>query len=85
VTIRTAPMPAPHGLVPWGLTACAVVAGPALLTTAQLEPALTLALASPAVGLTVFALGVSLRLGWSSARVAVPVSPPRRGPRSSLP
>jgi len=49
----------PFNVLPWGLTACAVVAGPSLLHAAQTAPALTLA--SVAIGLTALLIGLWLR------------------------
>jgi hypothetical protein len=66
------PSPLRHqpSLLPWGLTAAGVIAGPALLTVAQGAPALTLA--SVAAGLTALVIGFALWLRKDPVRVPVP-------------
>jgi hypothetical protein len=59
VTIRSTPSRQHHGLLPWVLTACGVVAGPALFGVAQSVADLTLA--SVAIGLTALVIGFALR------------------------
>ena len=63
----------PYNLLPLGLTACAVVAGPSLLHAAQTAPALTLA--SVAIGLTALLIGLTLR---QRGRHVVEALPARR-------
>lgn len=70
MTIRSALIRPPHSLLPWGLTACAVVAGPSLLGVAQASPAL--ALASMAVGLTALVIGFAIRHRKPHVRVVAP-------------
>ena len=64
----TAPIRPPHTVLAWGLTACGLVAGPALLGAAQTAPAL--ALASVAIGLTALLIGFALRQSARHATVA---------------
>jgi hypothetical protein len=59
VTIRSAPTRQHHGLLPWVLTACGVVAGPALFGVAQATADVTLA--SVAIGLTALVIAFALR------------------------
>ena len=61
-----------HWLLLWVLTACAAVAGPALLGVAQGTPDLTLA--SVAIGLSVLA-GFVLRQSRSQVRAAAAPGP----------
>jgi hypothetical protein len=70
VTIRSAPVRPHQSLLPWGLTACAVVAGPPLLGVAQASPAL--ALASVALGLTALVIGFAIRQRKPHVRVVAP-------------
>jgi hypothetical protein len=59
----------PFNMLPLGLTACAVIAGPSLLHAAQTAPALTLA--SVAIALTALLIGLALRRPHHAV-VAVP-------------
>jgi len=59
VTIRSAPVQPRQSLLPWGLTACAVVAGPPLFGAAQASPAVTVA--SVAIALSALVIGFALR------------------------
>jgi len=66
---RTRP---PHSLLPWVLTACGVVAGPALFRAPHTTRDLTLA--SVAIGLSVLA-GFVLRQSRSQVRAAAAPGP----------
>jgi hypothetical protein len=70
VTIQSAPARPHQSLLPWGLTACAVVAGPPLLGVAQASPAL--ALGSVAIGLTALVIAFAIRQRKPPLRVAAP-------------
>ena len=59
MTLHSAPTRQHHGLLPWVLTACGVVAGPALFGIAQATADVTLA--SVAIGLTALVIAVALR------------------------
>ena len=59
MTIRSAPTRQHHGLLPWVLTACGVVAGPALFGAPHTTRDLTLA--SVAIGLTALVIGFAVR------------------------
>jgi hypothetical protein len=71
VTARPAPI-RHHSLLPWFLTACGVIAGPALLGAADAPVAVTVA--SVALGLTALVVGFALRQGRHHARAVVPAS-----------
>jgi hypothetical protein len=73
--IRSAPVQPPHSLLPWGLTACAVVAGPALFG-AQATPDVTLAAVT--IALTVLLIGVALWPRKQPILVGAPVRRPVR-------
>jgi hypothetical protein len=60
-----------QSLLPWGLTAGAVVAGPALLATAQTALTLT----SVAIGLTALIIGFAL---WQRKLPVAVAAPARR-------
>ena len=70
VTIPSAPDRPQQSLLPWGLTAGAVVAGPSLLSAAQAAPAVTLV--SVAIGLTALVIAVALRRHTLSVAVGAP-------------
>jgi hypothetical protein len=76
VTNRTAPTRLHHGLLPWVLTACGVVAGPALFGIAQATVDVTLA--SVAIGLTALVIAFALRHRTHHIDVAAPAG--RRAP-----
>jgi hypothetical protein len=57
-------------LLPWGLTACAVVAGPPLFGAAQASPAVTVA--SVAIALTALVIGFALRHGRHDTGAVAP-------------
>jgi hypothetical protein len=59
VTMHFARIRPPDSLLPWGLTACAVVAGPPLFGAAQASPAVTVA--SVAIALSALVIGFALR------------------------
>ena len=59
MTIRSAPIRQHHSLLPWVLTACGVVAGPALFGAPHTTRDLTLA--SVAIGLTALVIGFAVR------------------------
>lgn len=59
MTIRFAPVQPHKWLLPWGLTACAVVAGPPLAGAAQASPAVIIA--GVAMALTALVIGFALR------------------------
>ena len=59
MTIRSAPTRQHHGLLPWVLTACGAVAGPALFGAPHTTRDLTLA--SVAIGLTALVIGFAVR------------------------
>ena len=59
MTIRSAPTRQHHNLLPWVLTACGVVAGPALFRAPHTTRDLTLA--SVAIGLTALVIGFAVR------------------------
>ena len=59
MTIRSALTRQHHGLLPWVLTACGVVAGPALFGAPHTTRDLTLA--SVAIGLTALVIGFAVR------------------------
>jgi hypothetical protein len=68
VTIPLAPIRTQPSLLPWGLTACAVVASPSLVAAAS--PVLMLA--SVAIGLTALVIGFALWQRRAPVSVAVP-------------
>jgi hypothetical protein len=70
VTIRSAPTRQHDGLVPWVLTACGVVAGPALFGVAQATVDVTLA--SVVIGLTALVIAFALRHRKHHVDVAAP-------------
>lgn len=70
MTIRSAPAQSHQSLLPWGLTACAVVAGPPLFGAAQTSPAVTLA--GAAIALTLLVIGFALRQRKHHVAVAAP-------------
>ena len=71
VTMHFARIRPPDSLLPWGLTACGVIAGPSLLHAAQTAPALTMV--SVAIGLTALLIGLTLRQRGHHVGVAAPV------------
>lgn len=73
----------PSGLLPWALTASAVIGGPSLLAAAQQAPTLTLS--SVALAFSAIVVALSLAPAWRPARVAAAALPSRRPPRLSLP
>ena len=77
MTIRSAPVQPHQSLLPWGLTACAVVAGPSLFGAAQASPAMTVA--SVAIALSALVIGFALRLRKHDVGV---VAPARRRSRT---
>jgi len=70
VTPNSAPTRQHHGLLPWVLTACGVVAGPALFGVAQATADVTLA--SGAIGLTALVIAFALRHRAPRVGVAAP-------------
>ena len=70
MTIRSAPVQSHQGLLLWGLTACAVVAGPPFFGAAQASPAVTLA--GVAVALTALVIGLGLRQRKHHVGMAAP-------------
>ena len=70
MTIRSAPVQPHQSLLPWGLTACAVVAGPPLFGAAQGSPAVTVA--GVAVALTALVVGFALRQWKHDVGVVAP-------------
>jgi hypothetical protein len=70
VTIRSAPVQSHQSLLPWGLTACAVVAGPPLFGAAQASPAVMLV--GVAIALTALMIGFGLRQRKHHVGVAAP-------------
>ena len=70
MTTRSAPTPPYHGLLPWMLTACGVVAGPAIVGAAEARRDMTLA--SVAIGLTALVLGFAIRHRRHHVAVAIP-------------
>ena len=73
MTKPSVPIRPQHSLLPWGLTAGGVIAGPSLLAVAQASPAL--ALASVAAGLTALVIGFAL---WQRTHPVRAVAPVRR-------
>ena len=65
-----------HSLMPWFLTACGVIAGPALLGAADAPAAVTVA--SVALGLTALVVGFALRHGRHDTGVVAPAVRRRR-------
>ena len=59
MTIRSAPVQHRQSLLPWGLTACAVVAGPPLFGAAHASPAVNVA--NMAIALSALVIGFALR------------------------
>jgi hypothetical protein len=70
VTIRSAPVQPHQSLLPWGLTACAVVAGPPLFGAAHASPAVIVA--AVAIALTALVIGLGLRQRKHHVGVAAP-------------
>ena len=70
MTPNSAPTRQHHGLLPWVLTACGVVAGPALFGVAQATADVTLA--SGAIGLTALVIAFALRHRTPRVGVAAP-------------
>ncbi len=70
MTIRSTPTRQHHGLLPWVLTACGVVAGPALFGVAQATADVTLA--SVAIGLTGLVIAFALRYRTQLIDVTAP-------------
>ena len=70
MTKPSVPIRPQHSLLPWGLTAGGVIAGPSFLTAAQASPVLTLA--SVAAGLTALVIGFALWQHKHPVRVAAP-------------
>jgi hypothetical protein len=70
VTTRSAPTRPFHGLLPWVLTACGVVAGPALFGAADTRRDLTLA--SVTIGLTALVIAFALRHRTHPIGIALP-------------
>ena len=73
MTNRSTPTRQHHGLLPWVLTACGVVAGPALFGVAQATADVTLA--SLTIGLTALVIAFALRHRTHHVDVG---APPRR-------
>jgi hypothetical protein len=57
--MNSLPVQSHHSPLPWGLTACAVVAGPPLIGVAQASPAATVT--GAAIALTALVIGLALR------------------------
>ena len=72
----SAPIRSQHSLLPWGLTAGAVIAGPSLFAAAEASPAM--ALASVAIGLTALVIGFAL---WQRKHPVVAPVPAGRNVR----
>jgi hypothetical protein len=70
VPIRFLPAQSHHSLLPWGLTACAVIAGPPLYGAAQASPAVTVVAAG--IALTALVVGLALRQKKHRMSVAAP-------------
>lgn len=69
VTIRSAPVRPHQSLLPWGLTACAVVAGPPFFDASHAS----VAVASVAIALTALVIGFALRHGRHDTGAVAPV------------
>lgn len=77
MTKPSAPIRPRHSLLPWGLTACGVVAGPSLFAAAEASPILTLA--GVAAGLTALVIGFAL---WQRTHPIAATVPARRRVRT---
>ena len=71
VTMHFARIRPPDSLLPWGLTACGVIAAPSLVHAAQTAPAVLPV--SVAIALSALLIGLTLRRRGDHIGVAVPV------------
>lgn len=71
MTMHVARIRTDHSLLPWGLTACGVIAAPSLVHIAQTAPAVLPV--SVAIGLSALLIGLTLRRRGHHLGVTVPV------------